>query len=198
MSQPLPSATPVFDLIGVGFGPSNLAMAIATREHNNAVPRAAAVTAHFLERQPQFGWHRGMLIDDATMRFCFLNSKNARRKLIFVRARVTSLFRAGACDTRRAAVACCARCSLLCAHRCVRALADSAVARRCHLCPPRITADAVWRAAHTTRAAAVLCAHDCNARARVQRCADAVGGEGACLWTVRSAVCVRVCVCVYS
>ncbi|GGJ74549.1 lysine/ornithine N-monooxygenase [Pilimelia anulata] len=73
MSQPHPGATtPVFDLIGVGFGPSNLAMAIATREHNNAVPRAEAVTAHFLERQPTFGWHRGMLIDDATMQVSFL------------------------------------------------------------------------------------------------------------------------------
>ncbi|GGK40466.1 lysine/ornithine N-monooxygenase [Pilimelia terevasa] len=73
MSQPLPAATPpVFDLIGVGFGPSNLAMAIATQEHNSAVPRESAVTAHFLERQPTFGWHRGMLIDDATMQVSFL------------------------------------------------------------------------------------------------------------------------------
>jgi L-ornithine N5-oxygenase len=30
------------------------------------------VTAHFLERQPRFGWHRGMLLDDATMQVSFL------------------------------------------------------------------------------------------------------------------------------
>jgi len=60
----------MYDLIGVGFGPSNLALAIAVDEHNrrSGVP----VTALFLERQPRFGWHRGMLIDDATMQVSFL------------------------------------------------------------------------------------------------------------------------------
>ena len=57
-------AAPPYDVIGVGFGPSNLAMAVAVNEHNAQVPRDAAVTAHFLERQPRFGWHRGMLLDD--------------------------------------------------------------------------------------------------------------------------------------
>jgi L-ornithine N5-oxygenase len=71
MSQPLPGGGPVFDLVGVGFGPSNLAMAIAVAEHNRP-DRADRVTATFLERQPTFGWHRGMLIDDATMQVSFL------------------------------------------------------------------------------------------------------------------------------
>src|SRR5690349_18092107 len=61
---------PIYDVVGVGFGPSNLALAIALAEHN-AGP-GEAVTAHFLERQPRFGWHRGMLIDDATMQVSFL------------------------------------------------------------------------------------------------------------------------------
>lgn len=61
---------PEFDLVGVGFGPSNLALAIAITEHNATA--AEPITAHFLERQPQFGWHRGMLIDDATMQVSFL------------------------------------------------------------------------------------------------------------------------------
>ncbi|WP_033287825.1 lysine N(6)-hydroxylase/L-ornithine N(5)-oxygenase family protein [Amycolatopsis jejuensis] len=61
---------PVYDVVGVGFGPSNLALAIALAEHNTG--RAAPVTAHFLERQPRFGWHRGMLIDTATMQVSFL------------------------------------------------------------------------------------------------------------------------------
>ncbi|SFQ59170.1 L-ornithine N5-oxygenase [Amycolatopsis arida] len=62
--------TPVYDLVGVGFGPSNLALAIALTEHNGA--GSETVTAHFLERQPRFGWHRGMLIEDATMQVSFL------------------------------------------------------------------------------------------------------------------------------
>ncbi|MET9509801.1 SidA/IucD/PvdA family monooxygenase [Streptomyces flavidovirens] len=73
MSQALPDdATPIHDLIGIGFGPSNVAMAIALSEHNASVGRQEAVTAHFFEQQPDFGWHRGMLIDDATMQVSFL------------------------------------------------------------------------------------------------------------------------------
>ncbi|MER6999742.1 lysine N(6)-hydroxylase/L-ornithine N(5)-oxygenase family protein [Streptomyces sp. NPDC000410] len=73
MSQVLPGDAPlVHDLIGIGFGPSNVAMAIALSEHNARVGRQEAVTAHFFERQPRFGWHRGMLIDDATMQVSFL------------------------------------------------------------------------------------------------------------------------------
>ncbi|WP_407554453.1 SidA/IucD/PvdA family monooxygenase [Streptomyces sp. Pv4-95] len=73
MSQVLPGDAPlIHDLIGIGFGPSNVAMAIALSEHNAGVGRQEAVTAHFFEKQPHFGWHRGMLIDDATMQVSFL------------------------------------------------------------------------------------------------------------------------------
>ena len=61
---------PIYDIVGVGFGPSNLALAIALAEHNAGA--GEPVTAHFLERQPKFGWHRGMLIDTATMQVSFL------------------------------------------------------------------------------------------------------------------------------
>ncbi|WP_112269501.1 lysine N(6)-hydroxylase/L-ornithine N(5)-oxygenase family protein [Lentzea terrae] len=57
---------PVLDLAGIGFGPSNLALAIAVEEQ--AVP----VRARFFERQARFGWHRGMLLEDATMQVSFL------------------------------------------------------------------------------------------------------------------------------
>ncbi|PXY37738.1 lysine N(6)-hydroxylase/L-ornithine N(5)-oxygenase family protein [Prauserella flavalba] len=71
MSQAeLQEGTPVYDLVGVGFGPSNLALAIAVAEHNAGTTNP--VTAHFLERQERFGWHRGMLIEDATMQVSFL------------------------------------------------------------------------------------------------------------------------------
>jgi len=73
MAQVLPGdPPPVHDLIGIGFGPSNVAMAIALSEHNARAGRQETVTAHFFERQPAFGWHRGMLIDDATMQVSFL------------------------------------------------------------------------------------------------------------------------------
>ncbi|MBE8470498.1 lysine N(6)-hydroxylase/L-ornithine N(5)-oxygenase family protein [Streptomyces justiciae] len=73
MAQALPDdASLIHDLIGVGFGPSNVAMAIALSEHNARVDRQEAVSAHFFEQQPNFGWHRGMLIDDATMQVSFL------------------------------------------------------------------------------------------------------------------------------
>jgi L-ornithine N5-oxygenase len=60
----------VLDLVGIGFGPSNLGLAIAIDEHNQTSSRP--LTATFLERQPAFGWHRGMLIGDATMQVSFL------------------------------------------------------------------------------------------------------------------------------
>lgn len=64
------SAPRVHDLVGVGFGPSNLGLAIALEERRTAGGRAPA--ALFLERQESFGWHRGMLLDDATMQISFL------------------------------------------------------------------------------------------------------------------------------
>ncbi|MFK3979739.1 lysine N(6)-hydroxylase/L-ornithine N(5)-oxygenase family protein [Micromonospora sp. NPDC050397] len=66
---------PVHDIVGVGFGPSNLALAIALTEQELPTGPAGSqqpVSAVFLERQQSFGWHRGMLLDDATMQVSFL------------------------------------------------------------------------------------------------------------------------------
>lgn len=62
----------VHDVVGVGFGPANLALAIAVEEHNAGVRPGERVDAFFLERQPEFGWHRGMLIDGTVMQVSFL------------------------------------------------------------------------------------------------------------------------------
>jgi L-ornithine N5-monooxygenase len=67
----------VLDLIGIGFGPSNLGLAIALTER--AEGQGAGLRAAFLERQPRFGWHRGMLIDDATMQVSFLKDLVTQR-----------------------------------------------------------------------------------------------------------------------
>ncbi|MBZ4321257.1 lysine N(6)-hydroxylase/L-ornithine N(5)-oxygenase family protein [Streptomyces huiliensis] len=56
-----------YDVLGVGFGPAGLALAVALREHPWKDAKAA-----FLERRPRFGWHPGMLIEDATMQVSFL------------------------------------------------------------------------------------------------------------------------------
>ncbi len=58
----------VFDLIGVGFGPSNLALAVRLAEAGGT----PAFTQCYVERQPAFGWHRGMLLDDCRMQISFL------------------------------------------------------------------------------------------------------------------------------
>ncbi|HEX2313886.1 MAG TPA: lysine N(6)-hydroxylase/L-ornithine N(5)-oxygenase family protein [Thermomonospora sp.] len=62
----------VLDLVGIGFGPSNLALAIALREHAEQTGGGDGADAVFFEKQPAFGWHRGMLIDGATMQVSFL------------------------------------------------------------------------------------------------------------------------------
>ncbi len=62
----------VHDVIGVGFGPSNLALAITIAEHNARAGANDFVEATFFERQEAFGWHRGMLLEDATMQVSFL------------------------------------------------------------------------------------------------------------------------------
>lgn len=65
------SAEAVADLLGIGFGPSNVAVAIAVTEHNET-HATAPVVASFLEQKPAFAWHRGMLLDGATMQVAFL------------------------------------------------------------------------------------------------------------------------------
>ncbi|MEV5528799.1 lysine N(6)-hydroxylase/L-ornithine N(5)-oxygenase family protein [Streptomyces prunicolor] len=72
MKSPLLDSEVVHDILGIGFGPSNLALSIAVEEHNKSLPADSRLNALFLERQPRFGWHRGMLIDDATMQVSFL------------------------------------------------------------------------------------------------------------------------------
>ncbi|GAA4887713.1 lysine N(6)-hydroxylase/L-ornithine N(5)-oxygenase family protein [Actinomycetospora straminea] len=63
----------VVDVLGVGFGPSNLALALAVQEHNErAAPGEGRIQAAFVEQQAAFGWHRGMLLEGATMQVSFL------------------------------------------------------------------------------------------------------------------------------
>ncbi|MFB7668154.1 lysine N(6)-hydroxylase/L-ornithine N(5)-oxygenase family protein [Kitasatospora sp. NPDC056138] len=78
---------PVFDILGVGFGPSNLALAVAVDEHNAATPDAP-LRARFVERKRTFEWHKGMLLDQATMQVSFLKDlatmRNPRSRFTFL------------------------------------------------------------------------------------------------------------------
>lgn len=57
--------TPVLDLFGVGIGPFNLSLAALA----DAVP---GLDACFLDAEPEFSWHPGMMLDDARMQVPFL------------------------------------------------------------------------------------------------------------------------------
>lgn len=64
-----------YDVIGLGFGPSNIALAIAAQE---IAPDRRCL---FLERSPDTRWHEGMLIDGARMQISFLKDLVSLRNL---------------------------------------------------------------------------------------------------------------------
>ncbi|KAF8243466.1 hypothetical protein K440DRAFT_612884 [Wilcoxina mikolae CBS 423.85] len=71
-----------YDLICVGFGPASLAIAIAL--HEQSYPGRVL----FLERQPVFAWHSGMLLPGARMQISFIKDlatlRNPRSEFTFV------------------------------------------------------------------------------------------------------------------
>ena len=77
-----PSRGDILDYIGVGFGPSNLSLAVAAREHN--VP----LTGHFFESKERFEWHPGMMINGAKLQISFLKDlvtlRNPQSKYTFL------------------------------------------------------------------------------------------------------------------
>ncbi|MDP3282446.1 MAG: SidA/IucD/PvdA family monooxygenase, partial [Nitrosomonas sp.] len=59
----------IYDLIGIGFGPSNIALAIALEEKKqNGYP----VESFYIEKQPSFAWHANMMLDNVHMQVSFL------------------------------------------------------------------------------------------------------------------------------
>ena len=55
-----------YDLVCIGFGPASLAIAIALHDSG------ANVRVLYIERQPKFVWHAGMLLPNARMQISFL------------------------------------------------------------------------------------------------------------------------------
>lgn len=61
----------IYDVVGIGFGPSNLSLAIALEEYGTS-GLENEISALFFERQSSFGWHRNMLLPSTTMQISFL------------------------------------------------------------------------------------------------------------------------------
>jgi L-ornithine N5-oxygenase len=62
---------PVYDVVGVGFGPANLALAAVIEEEAGVAGRRP-VASLFLERRPAYAWHPGMLLGGALVQLSFL------------------------------------------------------------------------------------------------------------------------------
>ncbi|MGW0538359.1 lysine N(6)-hydroxylase/L-ornithine N(5)-oxygenase family protein [Streptomyces sp. NPDC003032] len=65
------STDEVYEVVGIGFGPSNLSLAVALEEHESN-ESSQPISAAFFERQPTLGWHRNMLLPSAKMQISFL------------------------------------------------------------------------------------------------------------------------------
>ncbi|MFM7219661.1 MAG: lysine N(6)-hydroxylase/L-ornithine N(5)-oxygenase family protein [Nodosilinea sp.] len=61
----------IFDLVGVGFGPANLALAIALHEEVE-IKQYRDLKTVFLEAKPEFMWHPGLLLEDMSIQVSFL------------------------------------------------------------------------------------------------------------------------------
>ncbi|MFW0785676.1 SidA/IucD/PvdA family monooxygenase [Gordonia sp. CPCC 206044] len=86
--QRLRNHSPVIDIVGIGFGPSNLALAIAVEEHNLTAQPGERISAQFFEKKDEFGWHSGMLLPGTTMQVSFLkdlvSQRNVRSEYTFL------------------------------------------------------------------------------------------------------------------
>jgi L-ornithine N5-oxygenase len=56
----------VYDFLGIGFGPANLALAVAVEEAGEALDHV------FLEARPSYVWHPGMLLEDSLLQVTVL------------------------------------------------------------------------------------------------------------------------------
>ncbi|KAI0647069.1 lysine/ornithine N-monooxygenase [Trametes meyenii] len=75
-SQPSTDSAPLYDVIGLGFGPANVAIAGAIVDKwalsETSSSHAPLQQALFIEKQPEFRWHPGMLLPNSRMQISFL------------------------------------------------------------------------------------------------------------------------------
>ncbi len=76
---------PTYDLVGIGFGPANLALAALMSEEGRGQERLESV---FLERREGFAWHPDMLIEGTRIQLSFLKDlvtlRNPRSRFTFL------------------------------------------------------------------------------------------------------------------
>ncbi|WP_125778227.1 lysine N(6)-hydroxylase/L-ornithine N(5)-oxygenase family protein [Antribacter gilvus] len=72
----------VHDVVGVGFGPSNISVAVAARE------AGTGLSTLFVDRKPAFSWHEGLMFEGAEMQVSFLKDlvtmRNPRSRFSFL------------------------------------------------------------------------------------------------------------------
>ncbi len=61
----------IYDLIGVGFGPSNLALAVIIQEDREN-PGGAGMKSLFLEKKESFAWHPELMLQGARVQLSFM------------------------------------------------------------------------------------------------------------------------------
>jgi L-ornithine N5-oxygenase len=61
-----------FDVVGIGFGPANLALALALKEGCETLGGGPSLDSVFLERKPCYEWHPDMLLSGAEVQVPFL------------------------------------------------------------------------------------------------------------------------------
>ncbi len=80
------SENPSFDMIGIGFGPSNLGLSVAL--HEMAEGDGEGLNSLFLERKEKFIWHPEMLLDGARIQVSYhkdlVTLRNPRSKFTFI------------------------------------------------------------------------------------------------------------------
>ncbi|KAJ4288775.1 PAK- GC kinase Sid1 [Collariella sp. IMI 366227] len=62
----------VLDVVCVGYGPASVAIGVALHDALEAGKMTEAPKVLFLEKQPQFSWHAGMLLPGAKMQISFI------------------------------------------------------------------------------------------------------------------------------
>lgn len=69
----------VHDVLCVGFGPASLAIAVAMHDALEAGTLKQSPNVLFLEKQPKFSWHAGMLLPGARMQISFIKDMASLR-----------------------------------------------------------------------------------------------------------------------
>ncbi|HSG40418.1 MAG TPA: SidA/IucD/PvdA family monooxygenase [Thermoanaerobaculia bacterium] len=81
------TANDIYDVLGIGFGPANLALAVALEEEAEE-PGGRDLRRLFLESKPNPVWHPGMLIEDSLIQISVLKDlatiRNPRSRYTFL------------------------------------------------------------------------------------------------------------------